>query len=426
MEVVGKQRLLYLDGIRGFAALMVVLYHVWISAGSPAWRVHLFLLAPTVTVDLLSPIEACGGSRVSLFFVLSGFLLYLPFVRRNGVPEREQESFASWLGRRFRRLAPPYYAALVFALLPVVGSFYLNEAWRVWVHHAPERTPNFANLLDTFPECLFFLHGMVPGSEFPAFNGALWSLTPEVQLYLTFPLLVALARCRTRIGRYQMGGLGVVVTLTVLVSVAYRVWLYEQIGPVPRLESDAALGSAYHCLANTFLGRWAEFALGMGAAGIVAGGRVPSPRLLLPACSLCLGWFLVLRSDIAVGGVVGHLFLAMEPAPSPLADAVGGMAFALFVLCCAAAPRLAHLFSSRWLVFVGTVAYSLYLIHVPTLFWIHHSIQVVLHRQINVGLWAFAINLFVGAPLALLLARVFWAVCERPFLSRNRRLSLPS
>jgi peptidoglycan/LPS O-acetylase OafA/YrhL len=75
VSTVTPSRLLYLDGLRGFAALMVVLFHLWGGAGHPTWPVRLAPFVPQVTVDLLSPIGALGGSRVSLFFVLSGFLL---------------------------------------------------------------------------------------------------------------------------------------------------------------------------------------------------------------------------------------------------------------------------------------------------------------------------------------------------------------
>jgi peptidoglycan/LPS O-acetylase OafA/YrhL len=324
-----------------------------------------------------------------------------------------------------RRLAPPYYFAIPLALLPIAGTFYANEAWRVWGQHLPPRTPDFGNLFVAFPECLFFMHGLVPGSEAPVFNGALWTLTPEVQLYLAFPLLIGLAHLRWRVGKHPISGLAVTVVSAVAVSVLYRVWLYKQIGYALRLEEGSVLFSPYHCLVNTFVGRWAEFALGMGAAGLVMQGRSLSPRVLVPVWVLCLGWFLVLRSDLAVGGWVGQLFLAMEPSPSPLADAVGGAAFALLILCCATIPAIARLFSARPLVRLGTFAYSLYLIHIPVIWLLHHILHVLLDRPLlGTGLWIFAVNMFVGLPLALFAARAFWWGCERPFLSRERQRTL--
>ncbi len=432
-----KSRLLYADGLRGFAALMVVLFHLWIGAGSPSLPVRVGPLAPNVSVDLLSPIGALGGSRISLFFVLSGFLLYLPFARRDmGARENQNPSATktptlfAWLVRRLRRLAPAYYAAIPLALAPHVLPFYLSEMGRILFRHLPPRVPHFGPLFDAFPACLFFLHGLFPGSEAPFFNGPIWTLTPEIQLYVAFPLLIALARCRICLGKRRIGGLGIAVTLAVAASIAYRVWLYEQVGyAVWRDAGD--LASPYHCLVNTFLGRWAEFALGMGASGAVLRKRLPSPYLLLPAFAFCMSVFLVLRSDLVIEGWVGRILLAMEPAPSPLADAVGGGAFALLLLCCAATPRVAQCFSSRYLIALGTVAYSLYLVHVPLLWWLHRGVRLVLHLDsaaplggANGSISLFALNVVIGLPLALFIARTFWRTFERPFLSTERKNTL--
>lgn len=415
-------RLLYLDGLRGIAAAMVVLYHFWGSAGGPSWPVS---LTPTVSVDLLSPIGALGGSRVSLFFVLSGFLLYLPFARRELQADDKSETLLSWLVRRLRRIALPYYAAIVLAILIVAGTFFLNELRRIWLHHLPLDRHQLHNIFASFPECLFFLHGIVPGSEMPAFNPPLWTLTPEIQLYLAFPLLLGVAQWRGfRIGKKCcIHGLGIAVALAVSASVGYRIWLYEQIGFAVR-NSGPEVYSAYHCLVNTFLGRWAEFGLGMWAAYIVARERAGLPRLNRIAFLLCFGWFLILRSDLAIGG----LFLAMDPAPSPLADGMGGLAFAFLILCCASSVRFARFFSWRPFVVLGTYAYSLYLIHVPILLGVHWIIKMPLRREIvpigGSSLSVFGLNILLILPLAFLLARLFWHFFERPFLSQERQNGL--
>ncbi|MGC4042877.1 MAG: acyltransferase [Armatimonas sp.] len=320
--------------------------------------------------------------------------------------------------------------AILLALAITLGTFYLDELRRVWLHHLPMETPNFGNLFVSFPECLIFMHGMVPGSEMPAFNPPLWTLTPEVQLYLAFPILVVIARWRgTRVGgKWPISGLGLAVMLAVGACVAYRVWLYYQIGYATCLDDDSTFSSEYHCLTNTFLGRWAEFAFGMGATSLVVRERTRSPYLLLPAFCLCLSWFLVLRSDLAIGGWIGRLFLAMEPAPSPLADEVGGAAFALLILCCATIPWISQLFSWRPLVTLGTLAYSLYLVHIPVLYGLQWTMKMLLRRELVTtsagSLPVFAMNMLIGLPLALLAARLFWSLCERPFLSQERRTTL--
>jgi peptidoglycan/LPS O-acetylase OafA/YrhL len=451
-------RLTYLDGLRGLAALMVVLFHMWEASGSP--RLPLRLAAPgpaglpNVTVDLLSPIGAMGGSRVSLFFVLSGFLLYLPFAspRRSG-GGAAAETLWGWLRRRFRRLAPAYYAAIALSLTPLVWLPYLTELWRRWALHLPPRPPYFGNTGVALPASLFFLHGVVPGAHIPDFNPPLWTITAEVQLYLAFPPLAALATWRgpSRPAQGRAAGLAVAVALAAALSVAYRAFLYAEIGAVRPLAVtlDAAgvggpadagwLDSAYFCLCNTFLGRWAEFAAGMGAAWLVAAGRVPAPRYTVPAFAICLSWFLVLRSDIAVGGWMGWLFLAMERAPSPLADAVGGAAFALLLLVCAGAAPLARALSWRPLAAVGAVSFSLYLTHSCLLWTVNKALAALLGAAGGPSARAFveaaptapggslgllALDLMVALPLLLVAARLFWRAFERPFLSRQRREGL--
>ena len=78
LEVRSAPRLHYIDGLRGLAMLMVLLYHCWIFGGM--WSV-----GPTVGSHHLNvaPILGFGHIGVNLFLVLSGFCLYWPFVSRS-------------------------------------------------------------------------------------------------------------------------------------------------------------------------------------------------------------------------------------------------------------------------------------------------------------------------------------------------------
>lgn len=394
-------RIAYLDGLRGFAALMVVLFHYWTGAKKPDLAVS---LGP-IHVNLLAPMEYFGGARVSLFFVLSGFLLYLPFAR----DADRYIPLGSWLWQRFRRVAPPYYAALMLALLPVFGSYYAREAGR-WLRHLPHHPIQIGTALLGFPECLLFAHGMVPGKQNPMLNAPLWTMTPEVQLYLTFPLLVFFAR------RKRFGGLAGTVAFAIIASIGYRLYLYYTIGYSFALGGGeiSLLPDAYHCLTNSFVGRWVEFALGMGAAGLVVRNRVPTPYVLVP---LCMGWivlFLALRN-----GWAGRTPL------TALTDAAGGAAFATLILCCAVIPSVARIFTIRPLMWLGSFAYSLYLVHSPVWVAAGRFEQVVLHLDTEAGGWTMlTINLLVVFPVALIVARLFWWCFERPFLSATWQTAL--
>ena len=73
-----------LTGIRGWAALWVFLYHAWGASGGRPITISIGNFSPDFT-----PLISLGGAGVSIFFVLSGFLLGLPFAEwQAGLRER--------------------------------------------------------------------------------------------------------------------------------------------------------------------------------------------------------------------------------------------------------------------------------------------------------------------------------------------------
>ena len=107
-----RQRLDYIDALRGFACLWVLLHHALEFR-----ETHSPLLA------LLIRFANIGWLGVSLFLVLSGFCLYYPLVRKFGVGSATV-ALPEFAYRRAVRLLPPYYAAIIFSLLI---EFYLHQ-----------------------------------------------------------------------------------------------------------------------------------------------------------------------------------------------------------------------------------------------------------------------------------------------------------
>ena len=100
--------LAHLDGLRGLAALFVVLHHVWLTV----WPLE-YGLAPVGSAALLTGVFAFGHFAVAVFIVLSGFCLTLPVARAGELRGGARRFFR----RRARRILPPYYAALALSLL---------------------------------------------------------------------------------------------------------------------------------------------------------------------------------------------------------------------------------------------------------------------------------------------------------------------
>jgi len=150
-----------LTGVRGFAAFIVVFFHL---------QTQVFALLPPSR--LLAPLLEQAVTALDLFFVLSGFVLYANYagVRWNG------RSLASFFTNRFARIYPVYfvtflaiaaaYAAAALLDLPIAGQ----PGWQVYV----------ANL---------FLVQSWPLDRIPSLDYVAWSVSAEWFAYLWFPTL---------------------------------------------------------------------------------------------------------------------------------------------------------------------------------------------------------------------------------------------
>ena len=177
------------DGLR-FVAMMMVFFHHLLglyAIRSDRWG---WISFPE---DWARVAEASGAARwmvpgymgVELFFVISGFVLALPFARHRlmgGAPV----SLAAYYKRRLWRMEPPYViAVLVFFAAKIL----MHANWR-------ELLPN---VLAT----LFYVHGFVFDAP-SALETVFWSLEIEVQFYLLAPLLAGLFLARGR--RWWLAG----------------------------------------------------------------------------------------------------------------------------------------------------------------------------------------------------------------------------
>lgn len=155
-----------IDGLRFLAISSVLLFHVSFALQRAfAWE----LQGPAKVV---SNLFARGALGVELFFVISGFILAVPFAR-HFVEGEKPVNLRRYYLRRVTRLEPPYIITLVL--------FYTAA----WLTHDAALQGNFAS---TFLWRLFYLHGLRYQSA-PVLNGVTWSLEIEVQFYLIVPLL---------------------------------------------------------------------------------------------------------------------------------------------------------------------------------------------------------------------------------------------
>ena len=356
------QRVAGLDGIRGLAALFVVVNHVFLRA------------FPGYPVDH-APFWAAwfiyGRFAVVVFIVVSGFSLALS-PARNGWRLDSGSRFAQ---RRARRILPAYWAALAFSLA---------VAWLI-VPQPGHGLPDGKSIL---------VNGLLVQNVVSAHspNAAFWSMAVETQLYVLFPLLLLSVR--------RWGAAIMLATVTLVVAAVGIV------GPhVSRL--DTFVIQSPPDLA-------ALFALGILAAGIL-GGATRARR------SWRWGW-LALGAAAPVITVIWwqgsvwtlhHLFwvdLALGPA----------IACLLAALATGQAVPVVRLLDTRPIRSLGLSSYSLYLTHAPIVVIVYEG---VVAGRVAQGVPAFVVTLAIALPLTILFARGFASVFEIPFRQRRRSLA---
>ena len=113
MTDVRKRRAAAVDGLRAIAALSVVVYHAWLYTLPTVTAAHRDTLGDQVIHEL--------RLGLVLFFVLSGFLLWRPFVAA-ARGRRPRPGTREYLVRRGARVLPAYYLALAGSVLLLWGA----------------------------------------------------------------------------------------------------------------------------------------------------------------------------------------------------------------------------------------------------------------------------------------------------------------
>jgi peptidoglycan/LPS O-acetylase OafA/YrhL len=146
-----------------------------------------------------------GGYGVSLFFVISGFILALPFAQQK-LLNGKKISLKEYYWRRVTRIEPPYIVSMILFL-----------CMRVWVLHYG----SFKELLPNFFASVFYVHNIV--YHYPsAINGVAWSLEVEIQFYLLAPLLTNIYFIKNNNRRRSI--LLILIAVCTVLSYRWQTW----------------------------------------------------------------------------------------------------------------------------------------------------------------------------------------------------------
>jgi exopolysaccharide production protein ExoZ len=354
-------RIVPMEGLRGFAALLVFLVHFRALFGHYAEGTALF---PVVGI-----LGSLGHSGVDLFFILSGYLIY-------GIVMDRRFRFWRFFYRRVQRLYPTFL--VVFAVC-LAASFFLPSrsklpsSWREAIAYVA------ANLL--------MLPGMLPIK--PLITVA-WSLSYEWFFYLLMPASAALLRIRDWSGRWRVTFLAVL--FVVLLAAATEGIVYNS-----RLVLFGAGILLWEFLQRTgipaALPRWGEF-----VAAALYGLNL-----------LVVG---------LIGRNVGSTVLALEKTPKYYIVSLFITGFLITLYSIPYRGFLGLVFSWKPLRWIGNMSYSYYLIHGLTLVSIEIVARWAIHSN-HLSVPAFVLLFVFCVAATFVTSGALYLSVERPLSLRR-------
>ncbi len=256
-----SRRLPFIDGLRGLAALAIVLYHT--VEGH-----HVETLRAALPDWVFAPLQQ-GALRVAVFFVIAGFVLAKSL---DGKPRDGQAGLMLTL-RRLVRLGLPYWVAIAVVIAFAVLASAVVKG----------RTPEHYTAAQIVAH-MFFLQDLL---HFKPVNPAFWTLGIEMQLFFVYLLF------------HLLGGPRALVILAAVLSLWWP------------LAGDAAPP-----VNGWFFPYWHGFLLGAGAYQALR-GRLPWPLFLVYTALVFVGGYVhdsgfsvvcvVTAMALAVGGLTGGL-----------------------------------------------------------------------------------------------------------------------
>lgn len=379
------------EGIRGPLCVLIVWYHAYLYTSPDGPPSVGFLYTGFVTRIQLG---------LSVFFILSAFLLYRPFVQSvlRGTP---RPSFPAYLKNRALRIMPVYWLVLFAAA--ILGITVVNIPSHEIGVHVPTLVAN-----------MFLVHGLHPSGIQTGVPPA-WSLAVEWVFYLALPLMVLFAlsiggRAATRQRR-----------ILALLAPAAALFVIGIIGKeisrrtiVP--EDPFGVHQTWHAVAERGFTNWSDL-FGLGMALAVLRVQFEDGRL-----RLWRHWRKAALLFWAVGSVGLVALQHRDHIDYPMYNLLVGFPLAAFVAAVVLwrgevnNDLLMRVLEWRPFVKLGEISLSVYLIHYPVIMWV-----VVKTDWMQSGYLGLAFNCAVITAITLALSLLTFRYVEQPAIKRKFR-----
>lgn len=318
---------------------------------------------------------------MTLFFVISGFLLSLPWLRGQQFPGAPMPNLKHYYTARVLRIVPLYYAAVLLACL-------LSGSWGTGFKALTFQFVGF----DIFP-----------------FSVVWWTLATEVQFYLLLPLLMWLL-LTGNIGR-------------ALLALILLIWFSLYVAMVLSHSPEENLRSYF--LTKSLFGRLPAFLIGIFAAWVYLRAQdltvfQSQKANILSACTVIAalaGIGFILRQTLRLGEWQSESGWHIHHTYEALLWSLVLLAFTL------TRPVFGGVVSNAPMSVVGKLSYSLYLWHVPILFYIIYPMKTEMGPAYLSSYWAYLLTI-LALVLSLASSLLTYRYIELPGLELKRRLPL--
>ena len=358
------RRLAYLDGLRGFAALYVVMHHVALMPKPP-------LLMP----DWLRHLIGFGGSGVTLFFIISGFSMCLTWSRYDSASSPIKSFYIS----RFVRIAPLFYFWLMLSIFR--DAIFKGSAGQHSVIEIGANTLFLFNLYEPFQAGIAW---------------ASWTIGVEMLFYAIFPFI-------------KLAGFNNLVKTFILLVLSVTIVVIARSGLMEPIKLDSSLMRALFDNVGFFVA-FPIFLMGMVAYyidrlfhDVLTGAlKIWLGRLLLPLAIIALSFLGSYNPD----GLAWYYVSAVIYAILLLGFSRWGKIMIINSFTC----------------YLGRISYSLYLNH-PTVIYLLIPVYLAIYKIGLESVVAFFICVIVTVSILVPISQITYRFIESPVMLLHKKRS---
>jgi peptidoglycan/LPS O-acetylase OafA/YrhL len=351
-----------IDGLRFLAISWVFLYHL---------NDYLIKNYHGNGTKIFQRVLGNGHLGVELFFVISGFVLSLPFARYY-LKQGKKVYLKQYFIRRLTRLEPPYFLIMIFL-------FFFLAATHLYT--AKELTPHLI-------ASLLYAHNIIYPGTLPVINSVAWSLEIEIQFYILVPLLAYIFILHKNIRRMLF------VTIMIVMPVIQYFYKSDTIFFYQYLQYF----SAGFLLADLYVNYDKQY--------FYKPAHRIKKKLLTTLGALVFTGILIAHSTRT--DLIYTIFIPL--------------AIVLFYFIVLFIPFWKGVFNIKWISIIGGMCYTIYLVHLPVIatfgrFFVKYGIT-------NEYFVYLIIQFFIMGTLTMIFSSLFFYFIERPCMQKDWYIKL--